>query len=50
VLAPVGTALLGYREGDVIEWPTPGGVRVLKIEKLLHQPEAAARPRRVVES
>ena len=50
VLAPIGTALLGYREGDVIEWPVPGGVRVLKIEKLLHQPEAAARPRRVVES
>ena len=50
VLAPIGTALLGYREGDVIEWPVPGGVRVLKIEKLLRQPEAAARPRRVVES
>lgn len=50
VLAPVGTALLGYREGDVVEWPAPGGVRVLKIEKLLHQPESAARPRRVVES
>lgn len=50
VLAPVGTALLGYREGDVIEWPVPGGVRVLKIEKLLHQPEAAVRPRRLVES
>ena len=31
-------------------WPVPGGVRVLKIEKLLHQPEAAARPRREVES
>jgi len=50
VLAPIGTALLGYREGDVVEWPVPGGVRVLKIEKLLHQPEAAARPRRLVES
>ena len=50
VLAPIGTALLGYREGDVVEWPVPGGVRVLKIEKLLHQPEAAVRPRRVVES
>jgi regulator of nucleoside diphosphate kinase len=50
VLAPIGTALLGYREGDVVEWPVPGGVRVLKIEKLEHQPEAAARPRRVVES
>ena len=50
VLAPIGTALLGYREGDVIEWPVPGGVRVLKIEKLEHQPEATARPRRVVAS
>jgi regulator of nucleoside diphosphate kinase len=50
VLAPIGTALLGYREGDVVEWPAPGGVRVLKIEKVLHQPEAAARPRRVIES
>jgi regulator of nucleoside diphosphate kinase len=50
ILAPIGTALLGYREGDVIEWPVPGGVRVLKVEKLEHQPEAAARPRRVVES
>src|SRR5512139_1621331 len=43
-------ALLAYREGDVVEWPVPGGVRVLKIEKLEHQPEAAARPWRVVES
>jgi regulator of nucleoside diphosphate kinase len=50
VLAPVGTALLGYRVGDVIEWPVPGGVRVLKVVDLLHQPESAARPCRVVES
>jgi regulator of nucleoside diphosphate kinase len=50
VLAPIGTALLGYREGDVVEWPVPGGVRVLKIEKLEYQPAAAARKRPVVES
>jgi len=50
VLAPIGTALLGYREGDVVQWPVPGGVRVLKIDKLEHQPEAAARPDRVTES
>ncbi|HEX7630936.1 MAG TPA: GreA/GreB family elongation factor [Lacunisphaera sp.] len=31
VLAPVGTALLGYSEGDEIEWPTPGGSRRLKL-------------------
>lgn len=31
VLAPIGTALLGYREGDELSWPTPGGVRRLRI-------------------
>ncbi len=41
VLAPVGTALLGYAEGDVIEWPVPAGIRHLRIEKILYQPEAA---------
>jgi regulator of nucleoside diphosphate kinase len=43
VLAPIGTALLGNRQGDIVRWPVPGGVRVLKIVALLHQPEAAAR-------
>jgi regulator of nucleoside diphosphate kinase len=42
VLAPVGTALIGYRAGDVIEWATPGGTRRLRIEAVLFQPEAAA--------
>ena len=41
VLAPIGTALLGYAEGDVIEWPVPVGVCHIKIEKILYQPEAA---------
>lgn len=31
LLAPVGAALLGYREGDELEWPTPGGVRRLRL-------------------
>lgn len=31
VLAPVGAALIGYRAGDQIEWPTPGGLRKLKV-------------------
>jgi regulator of nucleoside diphosphate kinase len=34
VLAPLGTALLGYREGDEVEWSMPGGVRSLRIEKV----------------
>lgn len=41
VLAPVGTAILGYREGDVVEWKVPSGRRRISIEKILYQPEAA---------
>ena len=40
VLAPVGTAMLGYRIGDVIEWKVPSGLRRLKVEKVLYQPES----------
>lgn len=42
VLAPLGTALLGYRAGDEIEWEVPRGVRRLRIAAVLYQPEAAA--------
>jgi len=34
VLAPLGTALLGYRVGDEVEWLMPGGVRRLRIESV----------------
>jgi regulator of nucleoside diphosphate kinase len=41
VLAPIGTAMIGYRVGDVIEWPVPGGVRRLEVKDVLYQPEAS---------
>jgi regulator of nucleoside diphosphate kinase len=41
VLAPVGTAILGYSEGDVVEWQVPSGRRRISVEKILYQPEAA---------
>jgi len=41
VLSPIGTALLGYAEGDEIEWQVPSGVSKIFIRKLLYQPEAA---------
>jgi regulator of nucleoside diphosphate kinase len=41
VLAPLGTALLGASVGEVVECRTPGGVRRLKVERILYQPEAA---------
>jgi regulator of nucleoside diphosphate kinase len=48
VLAPIGTAILGYRAGDVIEWNVPGGQRNFRVDKILHQPEAAERAARVL--
>jgi len=41
VLSPIGTAILGYSEGDVIHWHVPAGPRRIKIEKKLYQPESA---------
>jgi regulator of nucleoside diphosphate kinase len=41
VLAPIGTAILGYSKGDIIEWPVPAGVRRIRIEKIVYQPEAS---------
>ena len=34
VLAPLGTALLGYRAGDEVEWRMPGGLRRMRIESV----------------
>lgn len=41
VLAPIGTAMLGYRVGDEFVWQTPGGPCRYKVEKILYQPEAS---------
>jgi regulator of nucleoside diphosphate kinase len=41
ILAPIGTAVLGSRVGDMIDWKVPGRSRRLRIERVLFQPEAA---------
>ncbi len=41
VLAPIGTALLGYQELDSIEWKVRAGLKRLRIEQILYQPEIA---------
>ncbi len=41
VLSPIGTALLGYEQGDTIEWRVPAGKRRIRITDILYQPEAA---------
>lgn len=41
VLAPIGTAILGCREGDVVKVRTPAGYRRIRVEKIHFQPEHA---------
>jgi len=41
VFSPIGTAILGYSEGSVIEWEVPSGVMKIHVKKILYQPEAA---------
>ncbi len=41
VLSPLGCALLGYKSGDIISFDVPAGKKLMKIEKVVYQPEAA---------
>lgn len=43
VLAPLGTALLGYRVGDEISWNMPGGHRRMRIESVRNPHENTVR-------
>jgi len=41
ILAPIGTAMLGFKVGDVFEWDVPAGKRRLQVEKIIYQPESS---------
>lgn len=41
ILAPIGTAMLGYKVGDTFEWNVPEGIRRLQVKRILYQPEAS---------
>jgi regulator of nucleoside diphosphate kinase len=41
VLSPIGTAILGYTEGETVRWEIPSGMADIHIKKVLFQPEAA---------
>ena len=43
ILAPLGTAMLGYRVGDEFEWTVPYGSRRLRVTRIEFQPEATLR-------
>lgn len=39
ILAPIGSAVIGWQAGNIIEWGAPGGMNKLKIDKVVNQPE-----------
>ncbi len=41
VLAPIGSALLGLRVGQTIEWAVPNGKKKIRVVEIRYQPEAA---------
>lgn len=41
ILTPIGIAVLGYRQGEVVKYNTPAGEEYFKIDKIIYQPEAA---------
>lgn len=41
VLAPIGTAMFGYRLGDTFTWEVPDGLRRLQVKEVLYQPESS---------
>lgn len=41
VFSGIGTAILGYKEGDAFSWRIPNRTCHIRIEKVLYQPEAA---------
>jgi regulator of nucleoside diphosphate kinase len=42
VLAPIGTAILGYKAGDTLSWKVPSGMRRLKVLKVVREAHAHA--------
>ncbi len=40
VTTPMGAAILGYAEGDVVAWKVYSGRKTIRIEEVLYQPEA----------
>lgn len=41
IFSPIGTAIIGYEVGDVIDWPVPSGTKKFKITNIRYQPESS---------
>ena len=44
VISPVGAALLGAREGEVVRWMAPAGEKAGEVLRVIYQPEASGDP------
>jgi regulator of nucleoside diphosphate kinase len=39
ILSPLGTAMIGYKVGDVFTWESPAGKKQIEVLDILYQPE-----------
>ncbi|MBN2213698.1 MAG: GreA/GreB family elongation factor [Bacteroidales bacterium] len=39
ILSPLGSALLGYKAEDIISFEVPKGIKEIRINKIIYQPE-----------
>jgi len=39
ILSPLGTAMIGYKVGDVFMWESPTGMQQVEVLDILYQPE-----------
>ena len=40
IFSPIATSLIGYKVNDEIEWIVPGGLKKIRIDEIIYQPEA----------
>ena len=41
IFSPIAAALIGYKEGDTIDWIVPSGPTRITVDKIVYQPESA---------
>ncbi len=41
IFSPIATALIGYKQGDEVEWIVPAGPTRIRIDEIIYQPEAS---------
>ena len=39
ILSPIGSALIGFRKGEIVQWKVPAGLKSFKIVDVQNEPE-----------